>query len=412
MSSKKPSERAYILGLCYLCQACLRCNKSCDYQTCKCKNKEKTPLNKKKNLKKKFYAQTYQPIVGKKSFNSSQINELKSINNYYGYNTNFSEEFDFSTCTKCHAKFWRLGKENVKQNESEKTQEDTSQFSSSHVDELEEIQVNSNQTSSSYESEKNQLDSNVSESPNSLTQDDSPTPTFTSSDDDENGNSTCEIEFIEITFKLIIKAADGKCNAAKWETIIADNFQGFINKLDRLVQEQFEDQIVFRGDYNVAYKQEKEAGQGTQLTNSVDWERFLKENERIISQKKVLIILITMKRKSKKIGLRNSDNKIENPTENVINKKNKSSNQIPKKKNIDSTDAIIAQNIMELHSRWHCKEHDRSCYVDSTRHISLTTNHLSTWARSIQHNLATLDDPLTLPLFNAANNTKKKKCQN
>ena len=66
-----------------------------------------------------------------------------------------------------------------------------------------------------------------------------------------------------------------------------------------------------------------------------------------------------------------------------LNQKNKSSNQIPKEKNINNIDAIIAENIMELNSRWHCKEHNRSCYVDSTRHISLTTNHLSTWARSI-----------------------------
>ena len=67
------------------------------------------------------------------------------------------------------------------------------------------------------------------------------------------------------------------------------------------------------------------------------------------------------------------------------NKKSKktSSNQIPKEKNINDSDAIIAQTIMELHSKWYCKEHDRSCYIDSTRHISLTTNHLSTWARSI-----------------------------
>ena len=172
------------------------------------------------------------------------------------------------------------------------------------TNEPEETQTHEDQDFSSYKSEV-PVNSSVSEFNSNLIQDDdsSQTPTFTS-EDDEDINSTSDIEFTELTFKLIIKTADGKCNAAKWETIMADNFQGFRNKLDKLVQEQFEDQVVFRGDYNIAYKKEKEAGQGTQLTNNADWERFLKENERIISQKKILIILITIKKKSKKAGLR------------------------------------------------------------------------------------------------------------
>ena len=81
-----------------------------------------------------------------------------------------------------------------------------------------------------------------------------------------------------------------------------------------------------------------------------------------------------------------TENQMEKTTNNKgqsSNQKNQSSNQIPKERNVSDTDTIIAENIMELHSRWYCKEHDRSCYVDSTRHISLMTNHLSTWARSI-----------------------------
>ncbi|RGB23340.1 hypothetical protein C1646_779117 [Rhizophagus diaphanus] len=353
MLTEPPDARAYIIGLCYFCQTCLYCGADCNYQTCKCK-KGKVPLNK-RGKKRKFYAQTYEPNMNKKSFNPSQIDKLKFSNNYYGYDTNFSEKFNYSTCTKCYAKFWRLGKQNATRNKSETNQVDIDQsFSSLHIDELKETQVNANQTSS-YESEEIQINSSAS------------TPTITS--DEEDINSTDEIRFIEITFKLIIKAADGRCNAAKWETIMVDNFQGFKRNLDKLIQEQFEDQIVFRGDYNVAYKHEKEVEQGTQLTNNKDWEIFLKENERIVSQKKIL-----------------------------------------KEKNINDTDAIIAQNIMELNSKWYCKEHDRSCYVDLTRHISLTTNHLSTWSRCILHNTATLDDPLTLPLFSAAKNAKK--CNN
>jgi len=75
------------------------------------------------------------------------------------------------------------------------------------------------------------------------------------------------------------------------------------------------------------------------------------------------------------------------------NKKNKektSLNQIPKEKNINEEDAEIAKTVMELHSKWYCSEHERSCYTDLTRHIILTTNHLSTWARSIDQILTLL----------------------
>ena len=115
---------------------------------------------------------------------------------------------------------------------------------------------------------------------------------------------TSEIKEFEINFKLIIKVADGKCDAAKWKTIIANDFREFRNSLDRLIQEQFEDRVVFREEYNIAYKQEKEAGPGTQLMSKNDWERFLKENERIITNRKVLLILVKMKRSPKKASSR------------------------------------------------------------------------------------------------------------
>ncbi|PKK55656.1 hypothetical protein RhiirC2_801831, partial [Rhizophagus irregularis] len=306
--------------------------------------RQQTPLCK-KGKKRKCYSRVYRPN-GKNHFNSQQINELKRMNDYYGYESNFSEKFNFSLCT---GKFYRIGRQN------EKTQGvSTNQFSLPKI--------------THDNSLENGLDLTL---PNSF---------FENNDDISPELLTSEveeIEEIEINFKLVIKAADGKCNVAKWETILANDCQKFRSKLDQLIQEQFEDQVVFREDYSIAYKQEKETGPGIQLTNKKDWEIFLKENERIISNKKVLLILVKMKRDSKKTRLRDSNDQAEFVEK--TNKRNKSvpssTNQIPKKKNIDNADAIIAQNIMELHSKWYCKEHDRSCYVDLTRHIPLTTNH-------------------------------------
>ncbi|CAB4391920.1 unnamed protein product [Rhizophagus irregularis] len=347
MSSESPKERAYNLGLCYLCQTCLHCNKNCSYEACKCKEEKKQKTSNQRGKKRKCYSQVYQPN-GKKPFSSQQINELKRINNYYGYSTDFSKKVNFSLCSKCHPKFHRLSK-SITQNKSEKTRAtNTNQFF----------------LSEDTDNVKNILDNLI-----------------------EDKNTT-----------LI--------------SILSENEDSIDLDTIKLIQEQFEDQIILRDEYNVAYKQEKEIGPGTQLTNKKDWEIFLKEYERIISNKRVLLILVKMKKNpnTKKTRSRDQEISIEKP-DNKRNKKS-ASNQVPKEKNVNDIDAIIAQNIMELHSKWHCKEHERSCYIDSTRHISLTTNHLSTWARSIQHNLATLDDPPMLPLFDASNTTKKQNSNN
>jgi hypothetical protein len=63
--------------------------------------------------------------------------------------------------------------------------------------------------------------------------------------------------------------------------------------------------------------------------------------------------------------------------------KRKKASSIPKEKNINENDTEIVNIVIELHAKWHCNEHQRSCYIDLTRYITLTTNHLSTRAKSI-----------------------------
>ena len=104
----------------------------------------------------------------------------------------------------------------------------------------------------------------------------------------------------EIKFKLILKFSDGKCYPAKWEFITVEDFYDFRNGLENLVQSQLEDQVIFREDYIISYKHEKESGLGTQLASTRDWEEFLKEYQHIISSKKTLIIIVTMKKKPNK----------------------------------------------------------------------------------------------------------------
>src|SRR5438046_8742762 len=124
MSNLKP--RKYVIGFCYLCQECLHCNKNCGNRGCRCRNnKEVTPENK-KGQPRKYYSRTFQP---KKTIKPYQLDELNRASEYYGYKTNFSEEFNFSLCTKCHNKYNRLGRKVNKIQEEEAKTADTDSVS-------------------------------------------------------------------------------------------------------------------------------------------------------------------------------------------------------------------------------------------------------------------------------------------
>ncbi len=270
-----PKKRIYILGLCFFCQECLHCNKDCSYRVCKCnKQKKKAPPEIKKGQKRKYYSRIFQP---NNSYNSWQINELKNKNEYYGYDIDFSEVFNLSLCSKCHSKFNRLGKK------ASNIQIETTSSSSTKVPSL----SSSTKMSSSASSTKSSVLS---------LQDEELDIDFL----------TNETSLVELKFKLIIKFFDGKSYPAKWEHILTKDFYDFKNKLESLVQVQLEDQIIFQEDYITSYKYEKESGLGTQLANAKDWTEFLKEYEYTASGKKILVIIITIKKKPNKLQYRYS----------------------------------------------------------------------------------------------------------
>ncbi|CAB4483504.1 unnamed protein product [Rhizophagus irregularis] len=403
--------RVYTIGLCYLCQECLHCNKNCSTKKCKCKKKTKPPEIK-KGVSRKYYACTFNPSnLNKKPYNSWQLNELTCKSEYYGYNINFSEEFNFSLCPKCHSKLNRLGKK------KNKAQEDSIEFRDIEHTSLPETQPinisaveDTTPTADAAPTVNAMLIADeILIADKILIADATPTADMapiinTTSTADTNtsqnhappneslqnnlDSSTSESPLLELKFKLIIKFSDRKSYPAKWERIVVEDFYSFKDNLEFSVQSQLEDQVVFQNDYITSYKYEKEGRLGTQLINKRTQPSNIiyqiDDDEEIDNKKK------------KKSNCDDKKKKTKTP-----------SNQIPKENSLNEADAQIAKTVMELHSRWYCNEHDRSCYVDLTRHITLTTNHLSTWAKSIDHNLASLEEPPTLPLFDAAYSVKR-----
>jgi hypothetical protein len=324
MSSPKP--RKYVLSLCYTCQKCLHCEKDSISQRCKCKKGNKTP-EVKKGQQRKHYSRVFQPNNSdKKPYNSWQLKELKHNNEYFGYKIDFSEEFSFSLCPKCHGKFNRLGrkKEAKIQEEPFKTTDtvlktptvddallETSNVVSTSSLKTLDVGITSSKTpdvgTTSLKTSIVIVDTPNMDSTSSLEMPNADTSSLNTPIIDVDTPSILQDEesdadslISELKFKLILKFSDGKCYPAKWEYIVADNFHKFKDDLEILVQSQFEDQIIFQDDYIVSYKHEKENGLGTQITNVRDWMEFLKEYDHMVSSKKTLLIIITMKKKSNK----------------------------------------------------------------------------------------------------------------
>jgi hypothetical protein len=309
--SSSIKSRIYTIGLCYLCQVCLHCDKDCSNRKCRCKKKKETPENK-KGLSRKYYIRTFNPDkLNKKPYNSWQLDELTCKDKYYGYNTNFSEEFTFSLCPKCHNKFNRLGKK------KEQTQEESIEIID--IDPPKILSINA-ATAENTTSMADDIGAAPTATDTMLTADTNALPLLTAADavptadpSDTNTNiytppellqnkdlesSTSESFLLELKFKLILKFSDGKSYPAKWEHIVVEDFYSFEDNLEILVQSQLEDQVIFREDYIISYKYEREAGLGTQLTSTRDWEEFLKIYD--YSNKKVMIIIVTVKKKANK----------------------------------------------------------------------------------------------------------------
>lgn len=313
-------SRAYLLSLCYTCQKCFHCDKNCSKQGCECNKGNETPEYK-KGQRRKHYSRTFQPDnLDKKPYNSWQLKELMNYNEYFGYKIDFSKEFNFSLCPKCHSKLNRLGKKNEAKIQKEPvestTQKEPVEPTNTGDDTLPTVS-NVNRTSSFkipmekipiVVVETSNIDGAFSLEEPILIIDDtastnmkSKSPILDTDISQISEESDTEFPANELKFKLILKFPDGKCYLAKWEYIMAKNFHKFKGDLEVLVQSQFDDQIIFQDDYIVSYKHEKENGLGTQLANVRDWTEFLKEYDRMVSSKKTLVIIVTKKKSNKRI---------------------------------------------------------------------------------------------------------------
>ena len=99
---------------------------------------------------------------------------------------------------------------------------------------------------------------------------------------------------LEINYKLVIKQADGTTLPAKNYSVTISEFLFAIQKNIVIL---FEDKEINANNYSVSFKSEKAQGAGTLLIDTYDFENFWSEYIKLAAAKKIILILITMKKK-------------------------------------------------------------------------------------------------------------------
>ncbi|GBC10713.1 hypothetical protein RclHR1_09850002 [Rhizophagus clarus] len=154
--------RNYLQGTCYGCAFYFHCNIDNTYSSCGCTNKTEKP---KKAEKTNFYSRRFDPT---KTYDSQQL-FLKSKDEIYGYNLDFSQKFSLLFCTKYNSTYDRL--------------------------------------------KSNKLPKNT-------------LPSLSNPKNSEN------IVIEEFKFKLIVKKRNGSLLLAKWLTIQVKEFENFLSSLE------------------------------------------------------------------------------------------------------------------------------------------------------------------------------------
>ncbi|GES73080.1 hypothetical protein GLOIN_2v1569355 [Rhizophagus clarus] len=230
-----------------------------------------------------------------KTYDSQQL-FLKSKDEIYGYNSDFSQKFSLLLCTKCNSTYDRL--------------------------------------------KSNKLPKNT-------------LPSLSNPKNSEN------IVIEEFKFKLIVKKKNGSLLPAKWLTIQVKEFENFLSLLEVSVQSLLGNRSISNKDFGIAYKQLNSNGPGTHLEDENDFKEFINEYSDITSHKKSMVIYITIKKVTLKKKRKDDDQKeyeesdSESVSTEVVNDSKKVKNKTPKISDLDDDHLKKAEIISELRSKYH-----------------------------------------------------------
>ncbi|RGB36645.1 hypothetical protein C1646_757867 [Rhizophagus diaphanus] len=119
-------------------------------------------------------------------------------------------------------------------------------------------------------------------------------------DNSETENDDGELE-LEVNYKLVIKQADGTIFPAKNYSVTVSELNEFLLAIQNNIVILLKDEEINANDYNVSFKLEKAQEAGTLLVDMCDFRNFQSKYIKLAATKKIILILITMKKKEKTV---------------------------------------------------------------------------------------------------------------
>ncbi|CAB4382204.1 unnamed protein product [Rhizophagus irregularis] len=191
----------------------------------------------------------------------------------------------------------------------------------------------------------------------------------------------------------IRKKADGKLLPGKWLTLDVLTFKKFVIQIQRYVGSMVGINDIDQTEYSLAFKPAKSNGEGLELSESKDFEKFLNKYEKYFKSKKEIIVIAKMKAMKQKLNKKKKRKQIEEEILESDDSDNSSLNEnMSKKKKANSVPKVLGLS-----------SHQKAIGI----HLKLTAKLLATWAECIMEGTATIEIAPTYPEFSAQHATKK-----
>ncbi|CAG8661410.1 1694_t:CDS:2, partial [Racocetra fulgida] len=117
-----------------------------------------------------------------------------------------------------------------------------------------------------------------------ITETNSSSPSISAITNDDEIISRDDGTEFEISYKLIIKTVEGTSLPSKWFKESVSTIDGFLLSIHNKTIMLIKDNTLLPTDYSVAFKTQKKAGAGTQLTDTQDFIKFKAEYLKIYKQ--------------------------------------------------------------------------------------------------------------------------------
>lgn len=235
----------YLIRTCLSCKKCLYCGVelSMRKRTCSCdKSIKPSKGNRNDKVKAAF------PRVSSPDLKSGPLKFIREKVVKFGYTLDLNATFSFSLCSTCNSNYQR-------------------------------IRTNPN----SYSERTLVIDS--------------------SDDDLENSDIDVSDEMVQdISFNLVIKPVKGSALPSKWVeikevTCLNDVLADIHHHTIKLSG----DGETIHSDYVVTFKSEKAVGAGARLDDIQDYKKFLLDYKRLLDAKKNMTIIVSMRKKKRKV---------------------------------------------------------------------------------------------------------------